>query len=336
MTTTSTTFTPPYPPSWVDRFIGWIDRLPVPAWLFYIVLLVAEFAALNILLWTIGTLPTGSFDLARTYSIVYSVGSIAWIHYLNRIASRAIKQFAPALGNDQNEYEAFRYRLTTLPKRTALIVTILNFILEIFSNLLIFAKGGSPAEVFTNLLISMISYGLTGVALYAIVRQLLLVSQIHAVASRVNLFERAPLYAFSGLTVRTGIASLIATYFAIAINPEAQISVGAILYNSVGLVLAAACFALPLNGMHQRMTKEKARLLARVDRRFETAFDKLHYGFDTEDFSQTDALNKSLTGLTIERDTIQKISTWPWQTGTFRGFSGALILPIIIWLITRL
>jgi len=26
---------PPYPPSWIDRFIAWIDGLPSPTWLFY-------------------------------------------------------------------------------------------------------------------------------------------------------------------------------------------------------------------------------------------------------------------------------------------------------------
>ena len=26
----------PYPPSWVDRLMAWIDRLPGPPWLFYL------------------------------------------------------------------------------------------------------------------------------------------------------------------------------------------------------------------------------------------------------------------------------------------------------------
>lgn len=29
---------PPYPPSWFDRFTTWVDRLPGPAWGFYVVL----------------------------------------------------------------------------------------------------------------------------------------------------------------------------------------------------------------------------------------------------------------------------------------------------------
>jgi hypothetical protein len=33
----------PYPPSWVDRFIDWVARLPFPSWLFYLGLLLLEF-----------------------------------------------------------------------------------------------------------------------------------------------------------------------------------------------------------------------------------------------------------------------------------------------------
>ncbi len=27
-----------YPPSWVDRLLDWIDRLPVPTWAFFLIL----------------------------------------------------------------------------------------------------------------------------------------------------------------------------------------------------------------------------------------------------------------------------------------------------------
>lgn len=36
MTASNPAFTPPYPPSWIDRFTGWVARLPGPDWLFYL------------------------------------------------------------------------------------------------------------------------------------------------------------------------------------------------------------------------------------------------------------------------------------------------------------
>ena len=29
-------FAPPYAPSWLNRFTDWVERLPVPAWVFYL------------------------------------------------------------------------------------------------------------------------------------------------------------------------------------------------------------------------------------------------------------------------------------------------------------
>lgn len=49
-----------------------------------------------------------------------------------------------------------------------------------------------------------------------------------------------------------------------------------------------------------------------------------------------DNWNKALANLVIERDTLEKISTWPWGRGTLTGFLTALILPILLWIITRI
>ncbi|MGH7425775.1 MAG: hypothetical protein ACREJP_06375, partial [Candidatus Methylomirabilales bacterium] len=34
----SEAFVTPYPPSWVDRLTDWVERLPIPWWLFYLAL----------------------------------------------------------------------------------------------------------------------------------------------------------------------------------------------------------------------------------------------------------------------------------------------------------
>jgi hypothetical protein len=37
-----------------------------------------------------------------------------------------------------------------------------------------------------------------------------------------------------------------------------------------------------------------------------------------------------------ELEFLGKRSTWPWSTGTFRGFASALLLPIVIFVITQI
>jgi len=53
---------PPYPPSWIDRLIAWIDDLPMPAWAFYALVTLLTALLANIFLWLDGTLPFPSID----------------------------------------------------------------------------------------------------------------------------------------------------------------------------------------------------------------------------------------------------------------------------------
>ena len=40
--------------------------------------------------------------------------------------------------------------------------------------------------------------------------------------------------------------------------------------------------------------------------------------------------------LVLQRDVLARLPTWPWSTGTLRGFASVLVVPIVIWLIQRL
>lgn len=40
-----------YAPSWVDRLLDWIDRLPIPAWAFYLAVYLLAALGLHISNW---------------------------------------------------------------------------------------------------------------------------------------------------------------------------------------------------------------------------------------------------------------------------------------------
>jgi hypothetical protein len=51
----------PYPKSWIDRLIQWIDRLPGPSWVFYVLGVLVLMLLINAILWIDGSVPAGSF-----------------------------------------------------------------------------------------------------------------------------------------------------------------------------------------------------------------------------------------------------------------------------------
>ena len=60
-----------------------------------------------------------------------------------------------------------------------------------------------------------------------------------------------------------------------------------------------------------------------------------HAAIDTDDLTRADGLNKMLASLTAERDMLARHSTWPWQSGTVGAFVTAILVPIGLFLATR-
>jgi hypothetical protein len=99
--------------------------------------------------------------------------------------------------------------------------------------------------------------------------------------------------------------------------------------------------------MHARLEDEKSRLTSAVDVRIRATVASLHSVIDNEtDGSpdaessrlaqvRIDALNKAFASLLAEREFVGKLSTWPWDTSTFRAVVTAVALPIVLFVLTR-
>jgi hypothetical protein len=329
----------PYRPSWVDRLIRWIERLPGPPWAFYAVVLPPLILVANAVSWTSGIpeYPPWIFTLYWTGFAVYPVYMLAMMHYLNRVAAAKVDAFRPALDVDERQYERLRYELTTLPARQAALAALagIGFIVFLFSGDLIEEGLGPvpPLFVIGELVMQAVWSAFLGVLIYHTIHQLRLVSRILALAPRIDLFQPAPLYAFSHLTARTGLGLAILTAISFVFDPSINpIGVG---LTVLVVGVAAAAFVLPLEGMHGRIVAEKERLQLEADRRLKATLAQLHQSVDERDLSLSDPLNKTLESIQLERDAIAKMPTWPWQPGTLRGFVSVLLVPIVLWLIFR-
>jgi hypothetical protein len=327
----------PYRASWVDYLTRAIDRLPIPAWASYGVALVAVALLVNVVNWIGGLYPLGTFNAPESGYAVYGVYMLALVHYLNRIAGSKIAAFRPALDVSADEYQRLQHDLTTLPPKEAALAGLAGsaFVAFLYALELPGADTGtvSPAFLVSRFLIEGITFALLGVLIYHTIHQLGLVSRIHALASRIDLFDSAPLYAFSHLTARTGIGLVVLTAYSFLIDP--RINVVGVGLAALVLVVAAAAFVLPLEGMHRRIVVEKERLQFQVDQRLKAALTELHQSVDERDLSVSDALNKMLGSLQLEREILARMPTWPWQPATLRGFISALLVPIVLWLIIR-
>lgn len=337
----STSVERPYAPAWINQLTWWIDRAPGPPWLVFAGML-AITEAISLLQAQIGG---AGANLNLVTGIFYGVLPVAllWlIYYLDGEAHEAMDTFEPALNVSKAELARLRYGLTVVPAGPALVVTMLavlaqasEYILDPAGSVIVgLSPGGLALRALGEGLVTI----LIVVLLYHTLRQLRAVDRVHALATRIDLFRPAPLYAFSLLTSRTAIGLILIVAASVVADPTttAQMSTVYLAIWIGGMVaVSVAAFVLPLRGMHQRITAEKSRLQGEAGERLKATIAALHRSVDRDDLAQADGLNKTLASLVSEREVLERLPTWPWRPGTLGTFVTALGLPIVLFLITR-
>jgi hypothetical protein len=271
------------------------------------------------------------------------VGMVWLIHQLDRVARAAFREFRGALDITDQGAALIEYELTVVPAGSALLLLAISALRT--TEAFVFQAGAegivglSPLAVAIRWPIETVTSGLMLLLVYHTIRQLRLVSRLHADATRVDLFQPAPLYAFSRLTSRTAIGLVLlvipfggTTYFA---GENAFDHATSIVVTTALLTAALLSFAVPLLGMHGRMGVEKKRLLAEGERRIESLIGEVHGAVDLREFAEADGQNKVLASLLAEHAFVRQLSTWPWQAGTARAVISAIVLPIALWVVTR-
>lgn len=335
--------TRPYARSWLDLSFEWVTRLPGPTWLAYVIFLVPSIALSNSALWFSDLRPWGSLDPAQVYWGTATVGLFAAAHYLRNLAGSAFDRFRPALGTGLADPDRVRFELTVIP---AIPLAVLTVILIVSTPLYYIVDPEAfqvEGLVGAGLLARTISEGLTsvvfiGLALQAI-RQLRIVTRLHAVADQVDPFRPLPLYAFSRLSAQVGIVLVLFISGGALVNPAAIESVAAVALWAPWLIgsplIAAIIFVVPMLGMHGRLAGEKDRLETAGGERMRSLLIELNEAIDRRATEQVDALDRTISALRHEREILAKLPTWPWSTGTIRGFGSALLLPIALFLVQR-
>jgi hypothetical protein len=350
----ATSFARPYPQSWLDTLVGWIDRLPGPTWVWYVPISVAAvaFVALEAALSSRGLF--GQVPAYFGYAF-FHVYALAAYHFLARGADSAVAAFRPATDADDATAERWQLELSTTPARPAAALWVLSG--AGYIALLAAAPQGwdlaGHSAVFVALRVLSEGFWIVPIAwlaTYLLFRQMRLVAELHRYVVRVDLLQPGPLHAMATLTAR-GALVVVVFQLAFVVAPLPNLSEGVRLAQAAFMVpfvgLSVAAFIVPLRGMQALLAAEKRRRLAVVNTRLDAALATLHGVVDEEAVpmreesaarlaqTRVDALNKAISSLLQEREFVMRQSTWPWDTGTFRAVASAVLLPVVLFLVTR-
>jgi len=331
----------PYPPSWVDRFIIWIDRLPGPVWLFYVLSVLVFALLINATFWIDGSLPIGSIyptGAGFAFFVFYWLGLY---QYLTRVGSRSLQTFRPLLEAEDHEIRRIEYELNVLPGWLGWLALPLAFAFAAASIL------GDPApyeDIVPRTAVpyvgDIVTTGFLVATFYCLIirsiRQLRMVRKLHARATHINLLKLQPAHAFSALTARTGIGIFLLLVATLPLDPTPFSSTLDLLTTAAALLLAIAAFVLPVMGIRGQIEEEKRRVLDETSDLLHVASGRLHSHIRGDSYQNIRDTKDAIEALIRERELVKRIPTWPWDPGTLRGFASALLLPIFLWLVTRL
>jgi hypothetical protein len=329
----------PYRPSWVDRAVDWIDRLPIPNWAFYSLVYLLTVLLVHLLEWNDGVFEWGTFDPSAAIDGMWFVTGLLFIHHLERVAERGLARFAPIVAHKPAEFEALRYRMTNLPARPVfwmslitgsivfvMVLTIDGFVFEGMHGVLSYVLLSVPVSV---------AYSLAPVLVYYGIRLLRSVTHAYSLVDEVDVFHQQPLYAFSHLTLQASLFWLVMVNInlldAAVEGVDATGIAFTFLFSAPFVVMALLTFVVPLAGIHRRLSQARQSLLGENGRHVAQIQRDFHAALDAGDFEKVDRVDRAAAGLHRMRDEIRGVPTWPWTPGTFRAFLSAVFIPMLVW-----
>ena len=330
----------PFKASWIHRFSAWVDRLPIPAWFFYLLVLFTGGAIQHLCAWRNGSLGVGQFSSLLALTWIWLVEQLYYYGHLNpRFARQALDEIRPLLDLDDEGFRLLSYEFIMTPATPALVLQILGLVFG-----LVFAAVVRPVSPETNydlfgfLLLNWgLTQAMTFAAFYAIIRQMAMVSRVIRQIKRLDIYNIKPLYGLSKLTASIGIAIVvIAVSNYLTRMPQHIGSTIAVVFYASFSALALAVFVVPLTEINRRLRREKERLQRTVNASIQDAFNTVREGFHSNELGQMPSLQAGIEAMLRERTLLETIPTWPWAPSTFRGFLAAVFLPLFLWLVQQL
>jgi hypothetical protein len=195
--------------------------------------------------------------------------------------------------------------------------------------------GTRPLTVVAGFFSSCVVFAGTWTLIYHSIHQLRVIGRVHRYVESIDLLNLERLHGFASVTAATGVALLALGYVGVFVSPDALANPQVAAWAALTTAAAAACFVVPLSGIHRLIAAERTRRLEAVSRLLGRAFGDLHGRAEQRDLSDASAVNDQISSLIGERDVLTRVSTWPWSSETLRGFATAIVLPVVLWLIYR-
>lgn len=326
-----------YTPRWLYRFFAFLEQLPIPLWLLGFLVGFIGGLVLHLDAWRQGLLPVGEFNWYLATTTFLTIGYIVLWMFLDRQARIALNDFYHSRNIGPSELETIRANFISLSPWSANLAFLVGLLGSYFT---------FPVDVMNQPLLGqvlpilgVVNYFLLGgigmMLLYRLLRQAFLIPRFFRQID-VNLFNPKPVYALSRYASSGSIAWLLINYMLLlSTSPDSLFTPSNVIAQILFVGGALIFFFAPLASINQRMRREKELLLSKIGEDQKIINAKLHTLVNTKSFAGHAELRNMVSALKEQREVLQKLPTWPWQTDTLRNVFTPLLIPITVYLIQR-
>ena len=329
---------PPKPtPRWLYAIFEFIERLPIPAWLLGLLVILLGSLTLHLEAWQRGLLPYGTIDSYLITLTTYPVLILAAWLFLDNRARLALASFSKSKGKRLPGLDRLVADFISMPDW----LTVFGFLGGVTGGYFNFniaidlsPLGGRVIPVYELLSFLLVS----GLLSLTVLRVLLQTVKMHRLYQgiEVNIFNTTPLYALSRYASQSTLTLLLVNYAMILISlPEFLLSP----YGFSVLMLVFApiliIFFAPLSSVNRRMRQEKDRLLAELGDDLNDGVARVLRAVRREKYAEINKLRSTISTLKEGWEIVRKISTWPWEPETLRNLLLPLLIPVIAFLVQR-
>jgi len=330
----------PYPPGWVDRLDGWVGRLPLPGFVFYLGVYIFLTLFVQIMGWFAGLVPFGEI---RQQEFLYQIFAFEVFYYMYLapgFAMDAMRNFRPLLKVSEKEFLKLKYSLAVLPTGWTTALTLSAIIASFIFAYVSPALFGQSIEItLSYLVVQTLSwcFGVLAAVLlvYRLIHQMRRVNEIYALVANIDLYNLGPIYSLSSFMAKASFMLLILVYSGLLSDPS-NLEITEFVQGSLLLsIVALAGFVLPLLGINRRLVAVKAQKMQESGREVRAAFERLSGEQGNKKLERVGNTRQLIDAVIRKREYIQSISTWPWQSATLRNLLAGVFLPVMIWIIQQ-
>lgn len=336
--------------SWVDHMIARLETSRFPLWPSVLVLGGAAYLGFSWIQWTGGAYSFGTFNLFHAVFVLELFYLVVLMKVLNDWAEMAFDEYEPVLLGSEAERESLKEKLLFSPAWPTLAASVIpsaafvSFLYLMLGQGFYYGAGAielvqaadTPLSVGAFVVISAIRWFFYGGFGYHIYHQLATISEIYSDWTRINLWNTRPLYAFSRHTARTALAVIVTPYLWFVTGADLSQTGFSMAVSFMFAGLAVMIFILPLRGVHAVLEHEKDNQIAKLAQRLEDLKTRLDRAVTGEDLASVDGIVRAIDSYQGLRTNLEAVATWPWQPGTFRNLLGALMIPLVIWMLQQI